>query len=321
MPQNQHQDPHPHNLAEASDRIPSSSDSIRLFMQQQQQQQQPQSHTAPPHAGFQFPGAFQTPGAPVPTNAAVIDMDMDGTTNLNLNTSAALIATSPSPFETPQQRRRRARRNRPPSGGMGRRVGRRQRRLWQLPESKIREYTEYIRGKPEADRTPEEERFLWKSLVRGLAASTNNNNSGSGSGSGTSSNKKANRQKEIVREIVERAEAKTPDERTEHDELFLRLYHKRRTQRRAQRTKKQQQQQSQQQSQQQQPDATEAAISWTRPGSQETNPRGGLEPTASLESLRQSLNKMGLSSDKLKQVRFADPPEREQEHKHDSHGI
>lgn len=179
----------------------------------------------------------------------------------------------------------------------------RQRRLWQLPKSSIDEYTKWIQEKPEEEQTPNEQRFLWKCMVRSLGVVSNDN----------SNNGKWKGRQERIREFVERLEAKEPEELTEMEGQFVRLYHKRRIDRKGQRQRKQQHKQQEEDTQ---------TVSWMRnAGSNNNNGNdgssnnrkknmnknnNGFEPQASLESLRESMNKLGLSSDKLKQVRFAD---------------
>ena len=206
-------------------------------------------------------------------------------------------------------KKRRARRasGRKKQGG-GRLDGRRQSRFWQLPESSIHDYTKWIQEKPEEDRTPSEERFLWKCMIRSLGVVGNNNKSKSNNNSNPSGGKHV--RQERIREFVDRLETKEPMELTENEQHFVRLYHKRRKDRK---TQKQQQEKEQ-------------TVSWMRSESTTKKSQNaqnkhkgnrkilknkkskGLEPQASLESLRESMNRMGLSSDNLKQVRFADPP-------------
>jgi len=221
--------------------------------------------------------------------------------------------------------------------------GRGQRRLWQLPEDAIHNYTTWIQEKPEEDRTPNEERFLWKCMIRSLGVISLNNNSGN-------SNARMNRQ-ERIREFVDRLGAKEPIERTANEDQFVRMYYKRRNKRKAQRNQHKKQHQHHHHQSELYHDAckTQAVqtFSWIRNAGSTSddnisnnnnnsdienvhnnrtnasinissgnhkntnknfnkNNQRGLEPMASLESLRESMKKMGLSSDKLKQVRFAD---------------
>ena len=182
----------------------------------------------------------------------------------------------------------------------GRFGGRRQRRLWQLPKSSIDEYTKWIQEKPEEDQTPNEQRFLWKCMIRSLGVV---NNTGVTDKSG-----KRSRQ-ERIREFVDRLEAKNPMELTQNEQQFVRLYHKRRRDRKAQKQqRKQQQQEGDQTISWMRTDDNTAISSENNQGNRKNNhmKNKGFEPSASLESLRESMNRMGLSSDKLKQVRFAD---------------
>jgi len=189
----------------------------------------------------------------------------------------------------------------------GRIGGRRNRRLWQLPESSILDYTKWIQEKPEEDRTASEERFLWKCMIRSLGVVGGNHQQG-----------KRGRQ-ERIREFVDRLKAKEPMELTTQEEHFVRLYHKRKQDRKHQK----QQQRKQERKQQKQEETT---VSWMRNEESNNtnnntnnkishqksnrknkkNKKGGFEPQASLESLRESMKNMGLSSDKLKQVRFSE---------------
>uniref|UniRef100_A0A7S0UP24 Uncharacterized protein n=1 Tax=Pseudo-nitzschia delicatissima TaxID=44447 RepID=A0A7S0UP24_9STRA len=185
----------------------------------------------------------------------------------------------------------------------GRIGGRRNRRLWQLPESSILDYTKWIQEKPEEDRTASEERFLWKCMIRSLGVVGGNHQQG-----------KRGRQ-ERIREFVDRLEAKEPMELTTQEEHFVHLYRKRKQDRKHQK----QQQRKQERKQQKQEETT---VSWMRNDETTNNNnknshqksnrknkkknKGGFEPQASLESLRESMKNMGLSSDKLKQVRFSE---------------
>ena len=155
------------------------------------------------------------------------------------------------------------------------------RRLWQLPESSIVEYTKWIQDKPEEDRTPSEERFLWRCLIRSLGVVKNPTGEG---------NKKG--RQERIREFVDRLEQKEPMELTENEQHFVRLYHKRRKDRKTTRLLKKQEK--------------EQTVSWMRnEGTSKTLTKQ--QPSFNLEGLRESMNRMGLSTQKLKHVRFADP--------------
>lgn len=208
-----------------------------------------------------------------------------------------------------KKRQRRSARKQQSGGRLG---GRRQRRFWQLPESSIMEYQQWIQDKPEADRTPSEERFLWKCMIRSLGVVGGNHQTPGKRG-----------RHERIREFVDRLEQKEPMELTKNEEHFIRLYRKRQQDRKAQR---QQDRKAQRQKQKKQQDEAEQVVSWMRndensnnnnhskkpshqhKGKKKNKKNKGFEPSASLESLRESMNKMGLSSDKLKQVRFAEPP-------------
>lgn len=158
------------------------------------------------------------------------------------------------------------------------------RRLWQLPESSIVEYTKWIQDKPEEDRTPSEERFLWRCMIRSLGVVKNNNSDGGRKG-----------RLERIREFVDRLEQKETMELTENEQHFVRLYHKRRKDRKTLRLLKKQEK--------------EQTVSWMRNEGNTTSNTAGFQQQASfnLDGLRESMNRMGLSSQKLKHVRFADP--------------
>ena len=247
----------------------------------------------------------------------------------------------PKPIQNREGRNTNSNNNNKPAAGGRFGGGRGQGRLWQLPEDAIHNYTTWIQEKPEEDRTPNEERFLWKCMIRSLGViSLNNNNN-----NGNNNNARINRQ-ERIHEFVDRLGAKEPIERTANEDQFVRMYYKRRNKRKAQRNqhKKQQHQQSELNHDTCKTQAVQT-FSWMRnagstsdgnninsnnnnnnnsdienvhnnrtnsnininitSGNHKNNQRG-LEPMASLESLRESMKKMGLSSDKLKQVRFAD---------------
>ncbi len=156
------------------------------------------------------------------------------------------------------------------------------RRLWQLPESSILEYTKWIQDKPEEDRTPSEERFLWRCMIRSLGVVKNNDGSRNG-------------RQECIREFVDRLEQKETMELTENEQHFVRLYHKRREDRKTLRLLKKQEK--------------EQTVSWMRNEGNAISNTAGFQQQASfnLEGLRESMNRMGLSSQKLKHVRFAGP--------------
>jgi hypothetical protein len=217
-------------------------------------------------------------------------------------------------------------------GGGKRQDGGGGRLSWQLPESSIDEYMKWIQEKPDKDQTPNEQRFLWNYMVRRLdVVNHNNNNNGSNSVSG-GTGRVTNRQ-ERIREYVDRLQTTKPlpHERSKQEEQFIRLYYQRRKDHKAQ--KKQQQQQV--------PCSDhngETIVSCMRVNDITINKSNsssssnigdsnnvinyndshddnninsnssykGLEPMASLASLHVSMMNLGLSSDKLKHVRFVD---------------
>mmetsp|Transcript_48030 Transcript_48030/g.51970 ORF Transcript_48030/g.51970 Transcript_48030/m.51970 type:complete len:299 (-) Transcript_48030:96-992(-) len=188
-------------------------------------------------------------------------------------------------------------------GGRGRGRG----RQWQLPESSVDEYMKWIQEKPEKDQTSSELQFLWKYMIQRLDVVKKD---GNGNGNGR------RRRQERIKEFVERLQDRPPNERSIQEEHFVRLYHRRKKNRKAQRKQQEDQQQ------QHQPN-DEMIVSWMRVNNknEENNNIGdnidtnckynnnktnkGLEPMASLASLRENMMKLGLSSDKIKQVRFA----------------
>ena len=97
---------------------------------------------------------------------------------------------------------------------------------------------------------------------------------------------------ERIREFVDRLEQKEPMELTENEQHFVRLYHKRRKDRKTTRLLKKQEK--------------EQTVSWMRNEGTSTTIKQQ-QPTFNLEGLRESMNRMGLSTQKLKHVRFADP--------------
>ncbi len=242
-------------------------------------------------------------------NSSVMNNTMMVVVQSNSNDSQNSVESNPNNRSSRRKalwkkRQRRSARKQASGGRLG---GRRQRRLWQLPESSIMEYQQWIQDKPEADRTPSEERFLWKCMIRSLGVVGANPQHTPG---------KRGRH-ERIREFVDRLEQKEPLELTKNEEDFIRLYRKRQQDRRAQRLKQKKQQQ-------QQDGEGEQVVSWMRndensnngnnhnvshqhKGKKKNKNNKGFEPSASLESLRESMKNMGLNSDKLKQVRFAEP--------------
>jgi hypothetical protein len=213
-------------------------------------------------------------------------------------------------------------------GGGGRR-----RLSWQLPKSSIDEYMKWIQEKPDKDQTPNEQRFLWKYMIRRLDVVNHNNNSNGSNSVSDGTGRVTNRQ-ERIREYVDRLQTTKPlpHERSNQEEQFIRLYYQRRKDYKAQ---KKQQQQQQQVSCSDHNDET--IVSWmhvnginnnscsssssniddsndainynddsNNSNSNSNSNNKGLEPMASLASLHESMMKLGLSSDKLKQVRFVD---------------
>jgi len=201
---------------------------------------------------------------------------------------------------------------------------------WQLPKSSIDEYIKWIQEKPEKDQTSNEQRFLWKYMIRRLDNSNNNSNSNGSVSGGTTSRVTNKCIQERIQEYVDRLQSTKPlpHERTNQEEQFIRLYYQRRKDHKAQ--KKQQQVSCSDHN-------DETMVSWMRinginniNGSSSSSNIGdsddvihyndsyddnninsnsnykGLEPTASLASLHESMMKLGLSSDKLKHVRFVD---------------
>jgi len=186
-------------------------------------------------------------------------------------------------------------------GGLGRG------RQWQLPESSVDEYMKWIQEKPEKDQTSSELQFLWKFMIRRLDVVKKD-----GNGNGR------RRRQERIKEFVERLQARPPNERSIQEEHFVRLYYRRKKSRKAHR--KQQEEEVQHQHQHQPND--EMIVSWMRVNNKNENnnigdnndtnckdnnnkTNKGLEPMASLASLRENMMKLGLSSDNIKQVRFA----------------
>jgi len=204
-------------------------------------------------------------------------------------------------------------------------------RLWQLPESSVDEYMKWIQEKPEKDQTSSEQRISWKYMIRRLDVIKKDGSDGNGNGNGNGNGR--GRRQERIREFVERLQAKPPHERSTQEEHFIRLFHRRKKDRKAQRK----QQKKEQQDQQQHQPNDGPIVSWMRVNNENNNNENnnnnnnnnigdsnsdvnynfnnnnnnnksnkGLEPMASLASLRESMMKLGLSSDKLKQVRFAE---------------
>ena len=89
----------------------------------------------------------------------------------------------------------------------------------------------WIIEKPEEDQTPNEQRFLWKYMIRSLGVIKNNNNIGNELTRDTSSPHRQER----IRDFVERLQMKPPREISFAEEQFIRLYHLRRKNRKARR--------------------------------------------------------------------------------------
>mmetsp|Transcript_14962 Transcript_14962/g.28077 ORF Transcript_14962/g.28077 Transcript_14962/m.28077 type:complete len:223 (+) Transcript_14962:83-751(+) len=145
--------------------------------------------------------------------------------------------------------------------GKSRKSGRH--RLWQLPESSIADYARWIQEKPELEQTPAERQFLWKYMMRTLGVRRN---------------------KEKTRDFVERLRAKP--EITAMEEQFIRHFQRRRECRRKHNGKITD------------PSSSSSEVIWWERSTTVAN-SGGLT-TASLANLRESMMKLGLSSDKLK---------------------
>ncbi|KAG7348176.1 hypothetical protein IV203_016881 [Nitzschia inconspicua] len=141
-------------------------------------------------------------------------------------------------------------------------------RLWQLPEDSITGYAQWIQEKPEADQTPSERRFLWKYLMRHLGVKRNDRK---------------------TRQFVEELQAKPNC--TVMEVAFLQQYRKRRQDRKSSNN----------------PEDT--VIVWERQPHQHNMQNNSKEsstistsgPTNSLRSLRESMEKLGLSFEKLKE--------------------
>jgi hypothetical protein len=154
-------------------------------------------------------------------------------------------------------------------------------RLWELPESSIADYAKWIQEKPEEDQTPAEQRFVWKYLVKQLQQHSHN-------------------QKDKPKLLVERLQAKGHRSAVEED--FLRLYSQRRQRQRKDRNHGKGTSTSDLGGGDDDDDA--ADILWQRVPNNPNNvtmmPSSSLP--SSLANLRESMKRLGLDSDKLKQA-------------------
>jgi hypothetical protein len=83
--------------------------------------------------------------------------------------------------------------------------------LWDLPEESIAEYAKWVQEKPEEEQTPAERRFLWKYMVGLLGVRKQHKKDSNGGGA------------EKTKVFVERLEAKTT--RTALEDQFIRHFH------------------------------------------------------------------------------------------------
>jgi hypothetical protein len=151
-------------------------------------------------------------------------------------------------------------------------------RLWQLPEDSIAGYYQWIQEKPEADQTPAERRFLWKYMVRHLGV-------------------KQNERK--ARQFVDELQLKP--NHTVMEETFLKQYRRRRQDRNG---KSDLDKTNSGDSKL----AEDTVIVWERPAHRHDKKKGQGDsghvssgPTSSLKGLRESMEKLGLSLEKLKE--------------------
>lgn len=152
-------------------------------------------------------------------------------------------------------------------------------RLWQLPEESIAGYAQWIQDKPEAEQTPSERRFLWKYLMRYLGLKRNDRK---------------------TRQFVEELQSKI--NRTAMEETFLQQYHKRRNDRKSNNKSDAISRTTTKDS------SDDAVIVWERSTHHQKN-KGHQKssdstldcPSTSLKGLRESMERMGLSLEQLKE--------------------
>lgn len=180
-------------------------------------------------------------------------------------------------------------------------------RLWQLPESSIAEYARWVLEKPEADRRPAEQRFLWKYMNRTLR--------GGRVGGGGTTITMTSPSERARKDAIELLEAKPESERSAMEGELLRRFHERKTARGGEQRKRQQQQQQQQTHQSTGTDDT-TSFSWCRVNDGRRDDRKddsfaaaaasttststtGNRHVTSLASLRESMKLLGLSTEEL----------------------
>ena len=138
-------------------------------------------------------------------------------------------------------------------------------RLWQLPESTIQEYAKVIQEKPLSEQSSTERRFLWK-YQRRLHLLQHKLPS------------------ENMKDYVERLEQK--EERTQLEDQLIKQFHRRRARRRSQMGS-----------------VPPPPIFWRR--NRKSPPNASVSILSSnMASLRESMDKLGLSSEKLRNIKL-----------------
>ena len=176
--------------------------------------------------------------------------------------------------------------SRPAAGTARRRQGRRQHnkqrgggRLWQLPESSIQEYAKWIQEKHITDQSPAEKKFLWKYQRRMHL-------------------RQHKLPSEKIKDYVARLEQK--EQRTSVEEQLIRSFYRRKAKR------------NKQQPQTQQQRGIPPPIFCRR--NRDKKHQATSSVLSNIASLRESMNKLGLSSDKLRDVNMENlaPPSQSQ---------
>lgn len=198
-------------------------------------------------------------------------------------TDAAAAPQNKNSFRKPSHHRHHhhSRRSTAASAAMPSAESKRSSRLWQLPEESIAGYAQWIQDKPEAEQTTSERQFMWKYLMRHLGVKQNDRK---------------------TRQFVEELQSKS--NRTAMEETFLQQYHKRRQDRKSNNKNdviggKMTMKDS----------SDDAGIDWERAPRQHQRKKSHQQssdstlvgPSASLKSLRESMEKMGLSLEQLKE--------------------
>ncbi len=194
---------------------------------------------------------------------------------MTMTTTTTTIATTESSNERQegQEKRRILQARCNPRGGSKDSGGRRG-RLWQLPQSSIQEYAVWIEEKPKETQTPSEQRFVQKFQRRMLI-------------------RQQKPPTETMKQYVARLEAK--DNKSDVERQLIEKYHRRKANRRRLRNNPFR-------------GSIIPPICWSREPCKKTPTESSRTVLSTMANLQENMNRMGLSSEKLRDMPMDDSP-------------